>query len=87
MNATSGEVLREVLLGLLIMEPNVKRSKIRRRCLEMKTKWFCAWVPCADYSREGKKERERETNRKAPSTKSTKYGNKKVRMHEQCMSM
>ena len=42
------------------MEPNVKRSKIIRRCLEMKTKWFCAWVPCADYSREGKKERERE---------------------------
>ena len=32
MNTTFGEVLQEVLLGLLFMEPNVKRSKIRRRC-------------------------------------------------------
>ena len=43
------------------MEPNVKRSKIIRRCLEMKTKWFCAWVPCVEYERERERERERNT--------------------------
>jgi len=32
MNTTFGEVLQEVFLGLFITEPNVKRSRIRRRC-------------------------------------------------------
>ena len=45
--------------------------------------WICAWVPCADYPRE----RERETNRKAPSQQIPKDRKEKVCMHEMCMSM
>ena len=36
MNTTFGEVLQEVLTGFLIMELNVKRSRIKGRCPRMK---------------------------------------------------
>jgi len=66
MNATFGEVLREVLKGLLITEPNVKRSRIRGRCPEMKKvpRWSRIALGCHAQTM---RERERETNRKAPS--------------------
>jgi len=69
MNATSRKVLQEVLMGLLITEPDVKGSRIRKKKIPWnvggsRTKQICAWVPCADYSRE--RERERETSKKVP---------------------
>ena len=43
MNATFGEVLREVLIGLLITEPDRKKSRIRRRYPRMKR--VSKWIP------------------------------------------
>jgi len=70
MNAMFEEVLREVLTGLLITEPNVKRSRIRGR-----------WPGTKRVSRRSRfalachaqtiQEREKETNRK--STITTEY--------------
>ena len=36
MNTIFGEILQEVLTSLLITESNIKRRRIRRRCLETK---------------------------------------------------
>ena len=69
MNTIFREVVREVLIGLLIMEQHVKRSTIRRRCPGMKRvpKWSGFALGCHTQSmreREKERERERERNRK-----------------------
>ena len=75
MNTMVGEVLREVLMGLLITELDVKRSRIRRRSPRMKRvprqSGFMLWCH-AQTIRKRERERERETNRKTPSQQSTK---------------
>jgi len=43
MNAMIRKVLKEVLMGLLIMEPNVKRGKINRRRWQPGTKRVSSW--------------------------------------------
>ena len=37
-----------------------------------KMEWICAWVPYADYLKERKKEKERETSRKVPHNNNIK---------------
>ena len=73
MNTMVGEVLQEVLMGLLITEPDVKRSRIRRRCPRMKRvprqSGFMLWCH-AQTIRE--REREREGN-KQKNTITTEY--------------
>ena len=88
MNATSGKVLQEVLMSLLITELDRKRSRIRRWCLGTKSVlgWSRFALRCHAHTvweRGG----ERETNKKVPIKKSTKNKKRKVCMHEQCMIM
>ena len=85
MNDMFGEVLQEVLMGLLITKPDVKRSRIRRFPGTKKVLRRCGFALGCHV--QTMREREKETNRKAPSIGSTKYGNKKVCRHEQCMIM
>ena len=49
-----------------------------------KTEQFCAWVPCIDYLRARKRERE---TKKHYHKEYQNIEMKKVHMHEQCMSM
>ena len=63
MNTTFGEVLQEVLTGFLITEPNVKKSRIRGRCLGMKrvSRWSRFAIRC--HAQLFEREREREGER------------------------
>ena len=72
-----GEVLREVLMGLLITELDVKRSRIRRRCPRMKRvprqSGFMLWCHAQTIrKRERERERDREGN-KQKNTITTEY--------------
>ena len=66
MNATFLRVLQEVLSGLLITEPNVKRrNRIRRRGpgtkrISSRSGFTCFGYHSAIYERERERERERE---------------------------
>ena len=68
------------------MEPDMKRSRIRRRCPRMKRDLgqssFVLGYHAQTMSERERERGGRETNRKAPSIESTKKGNEKVRMHE-----
>ena len=77
MNTMVGEVLREVLMGLLITELDVKRSRIRRRCPRMKRvprqSGFMLWCHAQTIrKRERERERDREGN-KQKNTITTEY--------------
>ena len=78
MNATFGEVLQKVLTSLLIMEPNMERCGIRRRC--PRTKRVLRWSSFAlrghaqtirerERKRKREKEREREKHQSTGSIK------------------
>ena len=62
MNTTFREVLWEVLKGLLITEPNVKRSRIRGKCLGTKRipRWSGFVLGCYAWR---ERERERQTEK------------------------
>ena len=88
MNATFGEVLQEVLMSLLIMEPNMKRSRIRGRCLETKRvlRRSSFALGChAQTIRERERERERERGRQVEKHHHNRVPNdrkERVHMHE-----
>jgi len=66
MNTTFGKVLREVLTGLLIMEPNVKRSGIKRRCPRTKRVLRRSWFALGCHVqtiRESERRRGRQTEK------------------------
>ena len=88
MNATFGKVLRKVLTGLFIMEPNMKRSRIRGRCPKMKR------VPrqsgfALGYHVQSIREREREKEGEIEKHNHNKVPTRKERvpMHEKCINM
>ena len=71
MNTMFGEVLREVLTDLLITEPNMKRSGIRRRCPGTKRVGFRDEVDLhlGAMRRLSEREREREREREGEKQK------------------
>ena len=92
MNTSSKKVLREVLSGILITEPNMRISKIRRRRAPKRRGFWdkvdlrFGAIDMTNVNR--KRGRERETIRKVPKQfKYNKYIEKRVRMHGECMNM
>ena len=90
MNASSRKVLRKVLLGFIIMEPNRRKGRIRRRSRCPKTKMVLGRsglsFRCHDATN---RERERERIRKAPITiyqniKNWRYVYMKMHEHVTC---
>ena len=90
MNATFLKVLKEVLLGLPIMELNVKSGTGKLEEEDSGPKGFLAGVDlCLGAMRSlSEREREREREREGNRTQSqSKNRNERVRMHEICMNM
>ena len=86
MNTTFGEVLQEVLLGLLITKPNVKWIRIKRKCPGMKRvlRWSGFVLGChVQIMRERERERER-NKQKSTITKSTPKMKKKMYVCMKC---
>ena len=91
MNASSREVLKEVRFGLLIMEPDMRRSGVKRsECLGTKRVlgWSIFLFRCHDATNQ-KKERggKKDTQKSTNTINISKYKELKVRIHEKCMSM
>jgi len=88
MNATSRKVLLKVLMGFIIMEPDMRRSRIRRRrCPEMKRVSGRSRLVLRCHAQTIRK---KEKERHAEEYQSTIISNRKkrmVRMHEKCINI
>ena len=90
MNATFLEVLREVLSGLLIMEPNVKKRdgiKRRRTRTLKRIPAQSGFMRFRCHSTVYVKERERERERKRENTSQPETKNRKEKKRYVCMNM
>ena len=84
MNSLSTKVLREVLSGFIIMEPNRIRCRVReRRSPECIGFWDEVDLCLGAIEQTNAREREREReNQKSTNNNISKYKELKVRMHE-----
>ena len=85
MNATFGEVLRKVLTGFIIIEPDMERFELEEDALEQRGFWDGVGVVlrlgamCRLSEREREREREREKHQSIDIPKREK---RMVRMHD-----